>query len=173
MWKVLVLLLVMLTTVDAEHLASVVSEKEQELDRRLKPFEVECLETQLLQLQLKELPNATKKTNSYKIELKAATDKLARFKRKANFKDEILVPKKAPRTDAERQQKVIILILMLLMLLIKLTMLMMGRLAQMRDNNAEVNVEIKYVDDDAHGEQLVINDQSYFFAHNVYYLANR
>ena len=48
-----------------------------------------------------------------------------------------------------------------------------GRLAQMRDNNAEVNVEIKYVDDDAHGEQLVINDQSYFFAHNAYYLANR
>ena len=86
MWKVLVLLLVMLTSVDAEHLASVVSEKEQELDRRLKPFEVECLETQLLQLQLKELPNATKKTNSYKIELKAATDK-----------DKILVPKKARR----------------------------------------------------------------------------
>ena len=55
MWKVLIWLLVMLTTVDAEHLASVVSAKEQELNRRLQRFEVECLETQLLQIQLKEL----------------------------------------------------------------------------------------------------------------------
>ena len=110
MWKALIWLLIMLTTVDAEHLASVVSEKEQELDRRLQPFEVDCLETQLLQIQLKELPSATKKTNSYKIELKAATDKLARLKRKANFREEILIPKKAPRTVAERLQKVIILI---------------------------------------------------------------
>ena len=110
MWKVLIWLLVMLTTVDAEHLASVVSAKEQELNRRLQRFEVECLETQLLQIQLKELPSATKKTNSYKIELKAATDKFARLKRKANFREEILIPKKAPRTVAERLQKVIILI---------------------------------------------------------------
>ena len=37
-----------------------------------------------------------------------------------------------------------------------------GRLAQMRDNNAEVNVEIKYVNDDGDGDQLVINPT--FFA---------
>ena len=131
MWKVVIFLLIMLTTVDAEHLASVVSDKERELHRRLKPFEVECLETQLLQIQLKELPSATKTTNSFKIELKAATDKIARFKRKANFKDEILIPKKAPRTDAQRRQMVIILISMLLTLLMVLMMMFMDMLSLM------------------------------------------
>ena len=131
MWKVVIFLLIMLTTVDAEHLASVVSDKERELHRRLKPFEVECLETQLLQIQLKELPSATKKTHSFKIELKAATDKIARFKRKANFKDEILIPKKAPRTDAQRRQMVIILISMLLTLLMVLMMMFMDMLSLM------------------------------------------
>ena len=131
MWKVVIWLLIMLTTVDAQHLASVVSAKERELDRRLKPFEVECLETQLLQIQLRELPSATKTTNSFKIELKAATDKLARFKRKSNFREEILIPKKAPRTNAERLQMVIFLILVLLILLMKLMMMFMDMLSLM------------------------------------------
>ena len=165
----------MLTTVDAEHLASVVSDKERELHRRLKPFEVECLETQLLQIQLKELPSATKKTHSFKIELKAATDKIARFKRKANFKDEILIPKKAPRTDAQRRQMVIILISMLLTLLMVLMMMFMdmlssmfqsraaeseeqreGRLARMRDHAAEVNDDevVRNVVEDDDGRQV-------------------
>ena len=141
MWKVVIFLLIMLTTVDAEHLASVVSDKERELHRRLKPFEVECLETQLLQIQLKELPSATKKTHSFKIELKAATDKIARFKRKANFKDEILIPKKAPRTDAQRRQMVIILISMLLTLLMVLMMMFMDMLSSMFQSRAAESEE--------------------------------
>ena len=43
-----------------------------------------------------------------------------------------------------------------------------GWLAQMRDNNAEVNVEIKYVDDDGDGDQLVINPTFFACMHIIW-----
>ena len=103
---VLLFLLIMLTSVADEDLAAAVEEKENQLNCRLKPWEVTLLNHQLLQLQLKNLPADIKNTLDYKSQLKSTSDKIARLKRKPDFRDEIMLPTKAARTVAERVQKV-------------------------------------------------------------------
>ena len=57
-----------------------------------------------------------------------ATKKHASLKRKKNFSDRDRVPKKLPRTGAERAKKVIILMLeMMLMLLMSIMMMIQAR----------------------------------------------
>ena len=103
---VLFFLLIMLTSVADEDLAAAVEEKEGQLNCRLKPWEVTLLNHQLLQLQLKDLPASIKKTSAYKSELKSTSDKIARLKRKPDFRDDLLLPKKVAKTGSQRMQKV-------------------------------------------------------------------
>ena len=81
----LLFLLIMLTSVADEDLAAAVEEKENQLNCRLKPWEVTLLNHQLLQLQLKNLPADIKNTLDYKSQLKSTSDKIARLKRKPDF----------------------------------------------------------------------------------------
>ena len=103
---VLFFLLILLTSVADEDLAAAVEEKESQLNCHLKPWEVTLLNHQLHQLQLKDLPAAIKNTAAYKSELKSTSDKIAHLKRKPDFREEILLPKKAARTGSQRMQKV-------------------------------------------------------------------
>ena len=99
-------LLVMLASVADEDLSAAVQERESQLNCRLKPWEVTLLNHQLLQLQLKDLPASIKKTPAYKSELKSTSDKIARLKRKPDFRDDLLLPKKVAKTGSQRMQKV-------------------------------------------------------------------
>ena len=95
-----------LASVADEDLAAAVQERESQLNCRLKPWEVTLLNHQLLQLQLKDLPASIKKTPAYKSELKSTSDKIARLKRKPDFRDDLLLPKKVAKTGSQRMQKV-------------------------------------------------------------------
>ena len=96
----------MLASVADEDLAAAVQERESQLNCRLKPWEVTLLHHQLLQLQLKDLPASIKKTPAYKSELKSTSDKIAHLKRKPDFRDDLLLPKKVAKTGSQRMQKV-------------------------------------------------------------------
>ena len=72
----------------------------------LKPWEVTLLASQLLQLQLKNLPPDVKASPAYKSEFKSTSNRIAHLKRKPDFREELLLPKKAARTDAQRMEKV-------------------------------------------------------------------
>ena len=87
-----------LASVADKDLAAAVQERESQLNCRLKPWEVTLLNHQLLQLQLKDLPASIKKTPAYKSELKSTSDKIARLKRKPDFRDDLLLPKKVAKT---------------------------------------------------------------------------
>ena len=100
------LLLIMLTFVADEDLAHAVQDKETDLNCTLKPWEVTLLANQLLQVQLKNLPPDVKALPAYKSELKSASNRIAHLKRKPDFREELLLPKKAARTDAQRKEKV-------------------------------------------------------------------
>ena len=95
-----------LASVADEDLAAAVQERESQLNCRLKPWEVTLLNHQLLQLQLKDLPASIKKTPAYKSELKSTSDKIAHLKRKPDFRDDLLLPKKVAKTGSQRMQKV-------------------------------------------------------------------
>ena len=95
-----------LASVADEDLAAAVQERESQLNCRLKPWEVTLLHHQLLQLQLKDLPASIKKTPAYKSELKSTSDKIAHLKRKPDFRDDLLLPKKVAKTGSQRMQKV-------------------------------------------------------------------
>ena len=103
---VLFFLLIMLASVADEDLAAAVQDKETDLNCTLKPWEVTLLASQLLQEKLKNLLPDVKASPTYKSELKSTSDKIARFKRRPDFRDEISLPKKTARTVAQRMQKV-------------------------------------------------------------------
>ena len=102
------LLLLLFSVVMANHqdLDTLIREKESELGRPLRDCDVELLRTQLLQVELKDLPPA-QKDSDYKKKLKAASDKVAQLKRKHDFPDNMFLPKKPARSIAQRVQKVI------------------------------------------------------------------
>ena len=103
----LFLLLIMLASVADEDLAAAVQDKETDLNCTLKPWEVTLLASQLLQEKLKNLPPDVKASSpTHTSELKSTSDKIARLKRRPDFRDEILLPKKTARTVAQRMQKV-------------------------------------------------------------------
>ena len=97
---------VLASVADEDLAAAAVQERESQLNCRLKPWEVTLLNHQLLQLQLKDLPASIKKTPAYKSELKSTSDKIARLKRKPDFRDDLLLPKKVAKTGSQRMQKV-------------------------------------------------------------------
>ena len=103
---VLFFLLIMLTTVANKDLAATVKEKEREPKCCLKLWEVTLLNHKPLQLHLKSLPADVKITPAYKSELKSTSNEIARQKRKPDFWDEILLPKKAARAVDQTVQKV-------------------------------------------------------------------
>ena len=99
-------LLIMLTTVADEDLAAAVQEKETDLNCTLKPWEVTLLASQLLQVKLKDLPPDVKVSPAYQSEIKSLSNKIAHLKRKPDFREELLLPRKAPKTSTERWHKV-------------------------------------------------------------------
>ena len=96
----------MLASVAPEDLKAAVEDKEKLLGCRLKPWEVNLLNCQLLQVKMKNMPNDQKKSTLYKSQLKSLSDKIARMKRKSDFREDLLLPKKTASTVAQRVQRV-------------------------------------------------------------------
>ena len=99
------LILIMLTNISDEDLAATVHAKEAEINCTLKPWEVTLLASQLQHVQLMNLPPDVKASPAYKAELKFTSNKIARLKRKPDFRQELLLPKKVARTGAQRIEK--------------------------------------------------------------------
>ena len=96
----------MLASVAPEEMKAAVEDKEKLLGCRLKPWEVNLLNCQLLQVKMKNMPNDQKKSTLYKSQLKSLSDKIARMKRKSDFREDLLLPKKTASTVAQRVQRV-------------------------------------------------------------------
>ena len=95
----------MMESVAPEDLRAAVEEKEKLLGCRLQPWEVKLLNCQLLQVKMKNMPK-DQKTPLYKSQLKSLSDKIARMKRKSDFREDLLLPKKTASTVAQRVQRV-------------------------------------------------------------------
>ena len=92
------LIVITMVKVIQEELDAAVRAKEDELGLRLRPCEIEFLEELLLQTKLKDLPPAQKSSPIYKVQLKAASDKLKRLQKKNNIADHIYLPMRAAMT---------------------------------------------------------------------------
>ena len=96
----------MLASVAPEDLKAAVEDKEKLLGCRLQPWEVKLLNCQLLQAKMKNMPEEIRKSPLYKSQLKSTSDKIARLKKKSDFREDLLLPKKTASTVAQRVQRV-------------------------------------------------------------------
>ena len=105
----LLLLLIIMANivVTGEELAEECLKKEDILGRRLKTWEKEILGAQIKHDKLKDVPGGERTLiEGFSKMLTSAKNKFASLKRRPDFKDEILRPRKLAKTMAERQEKV-------------------------------------------------------------------
>ena len=110
--QVLLLLIIMASiVVSKEELRKELKEecirREGILGRLLKSWEKEILEAQIYHERMKAVPKEERANiDGFSKMLTSAKNKFAALKRRPDFNDDILMPKKAAKTMAERQQQV-------------------------------------------------------------------
>ena len=107
--QVLLLLIIMASiVVSKEELTEECLKREEILGRVLKTWEKEILEAQIYHERIKDVPKEERANiDGFSKMLTSAYNKFAALKRRPDFEDDILMPRKAAKTMAERQQKVI------------------------------------------------------------------
>ena len=109
--QVLLLFIIMASiAVSKEELKEECMRREGILGRVLKTWEKEILEAHIYHERMKAVPKEERANiDGFSKMLTSAKNKFAALKRRPDFTDDILMPRKAAKTMAERQQKVIIL----------------------------------------------------------------
>ena len=109
--QVLLLLIIMASVVvSKEELAEECMKREEILGRLLKTWEKEILEAQIYHERMKDVPKEERANiDGFSKMLTSAKNKFAALKRRPDFEDDILRPRKTAKTMAERQQKVNVL----------------------------------------------------------------
>ena len=109
--QVLLLLIIMASiVVSKEELAEECKKREEILGRVLKTWEEEILEAQIYHEKMKDVPKEERANiDGLSKMLTSAKNKFAALKRRPDFEDDILRPRKTAKTMAERQQKVNVL----------------------------------------------------------------
>ena len=109
--QVLLLLIIMASiVVSKEELTEECMRREGILGRLLKTWEKEILGAHIYHERMKAVPKEERaKIDGFSKMLTSAKNKFAALKRRPDFEDDILMPRKAAKTMAERQQKVNIL----------------------------------------------------------------
>ena len=109
--QVLLLFIIMASiAVSKEELKEECLRREGILGRVLKTWEKEVLEAHIYHERMKAVPKEERaKIDGFSKMLTSAKNKFAALKRRPDFEEDILMPRKAAKTMAERQQKVNIL----------------------------------------------------------------
>ena len=109
--QILLLFIIMASIViSKEELKEECMRREGILGRLLKTWEKEILEAQIYHERMKAVPKEERANiDGFSKMLTSAYNKFAALKRRPDFEDDILMPRKAAKTMAERQQKVNIL----------------------------------------------------------------
>ena len=103
--QVLLLLIIMAhVVVSAEELREACAEKESTLGRLLKTWEKQVMEAQIYHEKMKAVPKEDRANiNGFSKMLTSAYNKFAVLKRRPDFDEEILLPRKTAKTMAAKQ----------------------------------------------------------------------